>query len=216
MKTFIELTLMSILTLTCCSALGQGQAVVEHNKEVLNELVAQLPKGTIKHGRDLPLFMKDAIKELARVSSGNAQVETLYTGVFIITDMDQYLDLMKVTSPTQRDMIKNCPAFTKNRQWPIYINGQSDVFRTALNVEHSSSQNPYVYEFVAVLWHELVHIRDHGDEVIAVQGEIEILENLYRRGLVKLECVNASRVKLAQILKGQVPRGPIELGTYRH
>ncbi len=167
-------------------------------------------------GKDLPLFVKDAIKELARVSSENVQVETLFTGVFIITAMDQYIDLMKVTSPKQREVLKKCLAFTKNRQWPIYINGQSDLFKAALRVEHLNSQNPYVYEFVAVLWHEMVHIKDQADEVIAVRGEIEILENLYRRGLVKLERVNASKVKLTRILKGQVPRGPIELGTYRH
>src|SRR4030095_5932616 len=106
-------------------------------------------------------------------------------------------------------------AFTINTQWPIYINGQSYLYETALEVEHTSSQNRYTYEFVAILWHEMVHMRGQADEATAVQEEINILENLYGRGLVRLESVTARRVRLAQILKGQVSRGPMQLRTSR-
>ena len=188
---------------------------MDHNKQVVNGLIAQLPKGTMKHGKDLPLFMKDAIKELARVSSEKSHAETLSSGVVVITVMDQYLDFLGVTNPKKRDGIKRLFAFTINRQWPIYINGQSKLYETALEMEHTSSQNPYVYEFVAVLWHEMAHMRGQADEAMAVREEIKILENPYGRGLVKLECVNARRTKLAQILNGQISKGPIQVMTSR-
>ena len=213
MKTFMGLTVSSIVMLTCWTGVGQGQADVVHDKR---GVIAQLPRGAIKHGKDLPLFMKDAIKELARVSPEKLRVEALYAGVIIITDMDQYLDFIGATSPKQRKVIKrHYLAFTINRQWPIYINGQSELYETALETEDTSSQNPYVYEFVALLWHEMVHMRGQADEAIAVREEIKILENLYGRGLVKLECVNARRAKLAQILKGEISRGPIQVMTSR-
>jgi hypothetical protein len=210
MKTFTELGVLTILTLTCWIAFGQGQADSDHSKKVVNDLIAQLPKGTIKHGKDLPLFMKDAIKELARVSSEKLDVEALHAGVVIITDMDQYLDFAGVTDSKQREVLKrHTNAFTINTRWPIYINGQSDLYRTALLIERRSPDNPYVYEFVATLRHEIVHARGQADEAIAIREEIKILENLYGRGLVKLECVTARKVKLAEISNAQVPRATI-------
>ena len=215
MKTVIKLGVL-ILMLSCWTVFAQGHAESDHTKEVVNELIARLPKGTIKHGKDLPLFMRDAIKELARVSSKKFEVEILKVGVVIITDMDQYLDFIGVTSSEQRKVIKrHSYAFTRNHQWPIYINGQSDLYETALVIERRHAENPYVYEFVAVLWHEMVHARGQADEAIAAQEEINILENLYGRGLVKLECVTARRVRLVQILKGQIPRNSMELRTSR-
>jgi hypothetical protein len=206
MKTFTELGVLSILILTCWTAFGQGQADRNHSKEVVDELIAQLPKGTIKQGKDLPLFMRDAIKELARVSSEKLDVETLHAGVVIITAMDQYLDFIGVTDSKQREVIKrHTNAFTINTQWPIYINGQSDLYRTALWIERRSPDNPYVYEFVATLRHEMVHARGQADEAIAIREEIKILENLYGRGLVKLECVKARWVKLAEISNAASP-----------
>lgn len=216
MKTFTELGVLSILTLTCWTAFGQGQADRSHNMEVVDELTARLPKGTIKHGKDLPLFMKDAIKELARVSSEKPDVEALQAEVVVITAMDQYLDFIGVTNPKQREVIKrHTYAFTINTQWPIYINGQSDLYRTALWIERRSSDNPYVYEFVAILRHEMVHARGQADEAVAIREEIKILENLYGRGLVKLESVNARWVKLAEISNAQVPARPMQLRTSR-
>lgn len=216
MKTVMELGVLSIVMLACWNASGQSQADSDHSKEVVNELIAQLPKGTIKHGRDLPLFIKDAIKELARLSSEKLEVETLQAGVVLITNMDRYLDFKRVTSLEQREVIKrHFAAFTINTQWPIYINGQGDLYKIALERDRRSPGNPYVYEFVAVLWHEMVHARGQPDEAIAIREEIRILESLNGRGLLELACVNARKVKLAQILKGQVSRGPMELRTSR-
>ena len=208
MKTFTELGVLSILILTCWTAFGQRQVDSDHSQEVVNELIAQLPKGTIKHDKDLPLFMKDAIKELARVSSEKLDVEALHAEVVVITAMDQYLDFIGVTNPKQREVIKRRTyAFTINTQWPIYINGQSDLYRTALSIERRSPDNPYIYEFVAILQHEMVHARGQADEATAIREEIKILENLYGRGLVKLECMNARWVKLAEISNAQLRRG---------
>jgi hypothetical protein len=216
MKTFIGLGVLSVLMFTCWTAFGQAQVDSDHSEEVLNELIAQLPKGTIKHGKDIPLFMKDAIKELARISPEKLEVETLQGAIIVITAMDKYLDFMGVTSSEQRSVIKrHFYAFTINNRWPIYINGQSDLYKTASDIERRSLDNPYVYEFVVVLWHEVIHARGQADEAIAVQEEIKILENLYDRGLVKLDCVKARWVKLAQILKGQVSRKPMQLRTSR-
>jgi hypothetical protein len=216
MKIFTELVVLSLLILTCCAAFGQGQTDGNHSKEVVDELIAQLPKGTIKRGKDLPLFMKDAIRELARVSSEKLDVETLHAGVVVITDMDQYLDFIGITNSKQREVLKRRTyAFTISTQWPIYINGQSDLYRTALWIERRSPDNPHVYDFVAILRHEMVHARGQADEAIAIREEIKILENLYGRGLVKLERVKARWIKLAQISSAQVPRAPIEIRTSR-
>jgi hypothetical protein len=56
-------------------------------------------------------------------------------------------------------------------------------------------------------------MRGQADEAMAVREEIKILENLYGRGLVKLDCVNARRTKLGQLLNGQISKGPIQIMT---
>ena len=216
MKTLIELVVLSVLMFTCWTAFGQGHVDSNHSKDVLNELIAELPKGTIKHGKDLPLFLKDAIMELARVSPEKLRVETLQGAVIVITAMDKYLDFIGVTSSEQRQVIKRRTyAFTIDSRWPIFINGQSNLYKTASEIERRSPDNPYVYEFVAILCHEMAHARGQADEAVAVQAEIEILENLYGRGLVRLDCVKARWTKLAQVLKGLLPRKPIQLRISR-
>ena len=213
MKTLRGLGVAGIIMLACGIAFGQGHVGNDPSHEVIKELMAHLPK-RIKTGKQLPPFVKEAVKELARFFPNKVEVETLHTRLVVITDMDRYLDYIRVTDPKLRDLInRRVIAFTKNGQWPIYINGESDLYVKARETELKSVENPIVCKWAAVLWHEMVHAQGEADEAIAIQEEIRILERPCDRGFVELEWVIARKAVLAQIRKGQVSRGPLQVTT---
>jgi hypothetical protein len=209
MKTLRGLGVAGIM-LACGIALGQGHVGDDPSQEVIKELMAQLPK-RIKTGKQLPPFVKEAIKELARRTRNKVEVETLHKRLVVITDMDRYLDHMRVTDPKLRDRIKRrFTAFTINEEWPIYINGESDLY---VKAEQKNAEDSVVCKWAAVLWHEMVHAQGEADEAIATQEEIRILERPCGRGLVELEWVIARKAMLAQIRKGQVSGRPFPVTT---
>lgn len=230
MKTLREMgAAAGILVLSCLIAFGQGHDVNDSSQEVIKELIAHLHKGA-KTGKRLPAFVKNAVKELVSLSSNTVEVDTLCTRLVVITDMDRYLDYINVADPKLRDLIKRrYTAFTINQRWPIYINGESDLYAMASKIEEKSdflsrlprfpssvpesTENPVVHKLAAVLMHEVVHAEGQTDEAIAIAEEIKMLERLLGRGLVELDWVNARRVQLAQIRKGQISIGPLTVTT---
>jgi len=210
MKTLRKLRAAGILVLACGFAFGQGHDVNDPSQKVIKELMARLPK-RVKTGKQLPPFVKEAIKELASLSPNKVEVETLHTRLVVITDMNRYLDHMRVTDPKLRDRIKRrFTAFTINEEWPIYINGESDLY---VKAEQKGAEDPVVCKWAAVLWHEMVHAQGEADEAIATQEEIRMLERPCGRGFVEPEWVIARKAMLAQIRNGQVSGGPLPVTT---
>lgn len=213
MKSLRRLGVAGILMLACGIAFGQGQVGNDPSQEVIKELRAHIPKG-VKTGKQLPPFVKRAVKELADLSSIKVEVEALCARLVLITDMDRYLDYLKVTDPKLRHLInKRYTAFTINQRWPIYINGESELYRMASEIEMQSAENPVVYKLAVALCHEMVHAQGQSDEAIAIQEEIKMLERLLGRGLVEPEWVSVRIAQLAQIRKGQKSRGPLQVTT---
>ena len=124
MKSLRGPVVAGILLLACGLAFGQGQLGMDLRQEVIKELMTHLPKG-VKTGEQLPPFVKKAVKELANFSSIKVEVEAVCARLVVLTDMDRYLDYLKVTDAKVRDLIKQRKtAFTINQCWPIYINGE--------------------------------------------------------------------------------------------
>ena len=211
MNSLRRLSVAGILMLACGIALGQGRAGNDPSQEVIKELMAHLPKG-VKTGNQLPPFVKKAVKRLADLSSIKVEVEALFARLVVVTDMNRYLDYLKVTDPKLRDLIKKrYTAFTIDQRWPIYLNGESDLYRMASEIE--SAENPVAYKLAVVLCHEMVHAQGQSDEAIAIQEEIKMLGRLLGRRLVEPEWVSGRIAELAQIRKGQKPRGPLQVTT---
>jgi hypothetical protein len=214
MKALMGLTFAAILVADFGVGNAQEDTRIDRSHEVIDELVAHLPKRAITVGKDLPSFIRNAVKELARVSSLRTDVEAVCARLAVIADMDRFLDFKRVTDPKDRDLIKSRrAAFTINEQWPIYINGESDLYSAATEAERRSAENPFVYKLAAIIWHEMVHAGGEADEAIALTEEIKMLEILRAQGLVELEWVNSRKVKLAQIQKRQVNDGPVKVKT---
>ena len=214
MKTSVRTSLTIILMATFGIVYAQEPVQRDQSQVAINELTTQLPRRAIKLRKNFPAFLKDAIKELARIAPEKAEVETLFKRVVVIADMDRYLDLKGATDSRQRESIKRfCVGFTVNQRWPIYINGESDLYTAAKDIELKNEQNPWIYVFAAALWHEMIHAEGQADEAVALAAEIELLETLYRRRLVELKWLNHRKVRLEQVRKGQVPDRPIALMT---
>jgi hypothetical protein len=212
MKTLREMGgAAGILVLASGIAFGQGHVGNDPSQEVIRELMAHLPKG-IKTGKQLPPFVKKAVRELVSLSSNKVEVDSLCMRLVVITDMDRYLDYMKVTDPKLRGLIKERrAAFTINEQWPIYINGESNLYTIATEIEDNGAENPVVHKLAAVLWHEMVHAQGQADEAIAIAEEIKLLERLLGRHLVEINWVAGRRAQLNQIRKGQISLGPLNV-----
>ena len=116
-------------------------------------------------------------------------------------------------SKLRRLIKKRHAAFTINQRWPIYINGESNLYTIGSEIEKTGDENPVVYKLAAVLWHEMVHAQGQADEAIAIAEEIKMLDELHRRGLVELDWVIDRRAQLAHLRNGQIPRVPLNVTT---
>jgi hypothetical protein len=213
MKTLSGVGVASLLVLAYGIAFGQAHVSNDPSQEIIKALVDHLPKG-VKTGKQLPPFVKEAVKELASLSSNRVEVEALCARLVVITDMDRYLDYIRVTDPRLRDLIKRrYAAFTINQQWPIYINGESNLYKIGQEIAERGAENPVVHKLAAVLWHEIVHAEGQADEAIAISEEIKMLERLLRRGLVELDWVSDRRAQLVDMRKGQISVGALIVTT---
>lgn len=203
------------ITGTCilCSTvdLGRCQAGSDHSQEVINDLTSHFPKGAMLIGRELPPAMRTAIEELVRLSPEKQTVEVLTTRLIVVLDMNRYLDYKRVADPKQRDLIKRFKtAFTLDEHWPIYINGESELYAAA-EARSSEGDNPADYKLAAVLAHERVHAEGEPSETKAIEEEIKVLDVFVGRRQLELEWLNARKVKLAQLRKGQLSNEPLKV-----
>jgi len=83
-----DIGLSGVVLFTSQFASGQGRGENNLSHEVIQELLTQLPRGVILTGKDLPVFVKRAIKPLAKFSSEKLDANTLYGRVLVFTDMD--------------------------------------------------------------------------------------------------------------------------------
>lgn len=204
-----------VCTVVLCSrgSLAVSQVNNDRSHEVIGELQSHLPKGAIRFGKDLPTALKSAVKELVRLSPKKQTVENLSSRLIVILDMNVYLNYKGVVDPKQRDLIKRFKtAFTLNEQWPIYINGESDLYAAA-EARSASGEDPVVYKLAAVIAHERVHAEGEPSEAKAIEEEIRILQIFVVRRLVELEWLTARKAKLAQVVKGLVPDEPLRVNT---
>ncbi len=203
---------LACTTVLCSSAsLSVCQVNNDRSHEIIGELQSHLPKGAIRSGKDLPAALKNAVKELVRLSAQNQTVEDLSARLIVIVDMNRYLDYKRVVDPRQRDLIKRFKtAFTLDEQWPIYVNGESDLC-SAAEARSASGEDPIVYKLAAVIAHERVHAGGEPSEAKAIAEEIRILEVFVGRRLVELDWLTVRRAKLAQLMRGQVPDGPLKV-----
>jgi hypothetical protein len=131
--------------------------------------------------------------------------------LIVIVDMNRYLDYKRVLDPSQRDLIKRFKtAFTLDEQWPVYINGESDLYAAA-EARSARGDDPVVYKLAAVIAHERIHAEGEPSEAKAMGEEIRILEVFVGRRLVELDWLTARRAKLAQLMKGQLPDAPLKV-----
>jgi hypothetical protein len=201
--------------LMLCSAvcLGRSQAGSDHSQEAISDLTSHLTKRAMLVGRDLPPVLKAAIKELVRHSPEKQTVEVLTMRLIVLLDMNRYLDYKRLADPKQRDLIKRFKtAFTLDEHWPIYINGESELYAAA-EARLSEGDSPAVYKLAAVLAHERVHAEGEPSETKAIEEEIRVLEVFAGRRLVVLEWLIARKRKLAQLRKGQVSNDPLKVKT---
>ncbi|HSB09454.1 MAG TPA: hypothetical protein VLM38_08055 [Blastocatellia bacterium] len=183
----------------------------EHSGKIIKELAARLPKGSIQFGAGLPASIKCAVKELVRLTPEKQTVEELSYQLIVVLDMNRYLDYKGVRDRRQRDLIKRLKtAFTLDQQWPIYINGESDLY-SAITARQSSVEDPVVYKLAGVIAHERVHAQGESSEVKAIEEEIRILEIFVVQSLVELEWLTTRKAKLAQLVKGQLPDEPLRV-----
>src|SRR5262245_44291083 len=105
MRGFRGVCAMGILVLGYGIAYGQIPASNDPSQEVIKDLISHLPKG-VKTAKQLPPFVRKAVKELVSFSPNRVEVEALCTRLVVITDMDRYLNYMRVTDPKLRDLIK--------------------------------------------------------------------------------------------------------------
>ena len=196
-----------------CSRAGLAvcQSKDDRSRKLIEELTSQLPKGAIRFGKDLPGTLKSAVKELIRLTPEKHTAEDLTARLIVIVDMNRYLDYKRVVDPRQRDLIKRFKtAFTLDEQWPIYVNGESDLY-SAAEARSASVEDPVVYKLAAVIAHERVHAEGEPSEAKAIAEEIRILEVFVGRRLVELDWLTARRAKLAQLMNGQLPDGPLKV-----
>lgn len=214
MKRPIRLSAVGFVMLACASAFGETPVDSNQSSEVIKELLAHLPKGSIKTGKQLPPFVKTAVKELARLSAEKPDLEFLFAHLAVLPNMDRYLDFNKVADREQRKLIKRwIAAFTIDHQWPVFINGESELYVRAMEAERVTTDNPAVYKLAAILWHEMVHAKGQPDEAAALAEEINMLERMYGKALVDMDWLNSRKAKLAQVEKGELSRGPMVLKT---
>jgi hypothetical protein len=200
-------------TLALCSKASSAicQVYNDHSDKIIKELTSHLPTGAIRSGTDLPAVVKNAVKDLVRLTPEKQSVEQLSARLIVILDMNRYLDYKRVIDTRQRDLIKRFKtAFTLDERWPIYLNGESDLYAAA-EARSASSDDPAVYKLAAIIAHERVHAEGEPTEAIAIVEEIRILEVFVVRRFVELDWLTARKAKLAQVLKGQVPDQPLKV-----
>jgi hypothetical protein len=189
----------------------QVQVESDRSHAIIEELTSHLPKGAVLSGKDLPASVKTAVRELVALSRQPQTVEDLTARVIVIRDMNRYLDYKGVMDARQRDFIKRFKtAFTIDEQFPIYLNGQSDLIAMA-EARLSSEDGSVIYKLAAVIAHERVHAQGEPSERKAIEEEIRVLEIFVVRRLVELEWLTTRKTKLAQLLKGQVPDNPVKV-----
>ena len=188
---------------------------VERNSNTIVELTSHLPKGAIIVGKDLPATLISAVHELSALFRGSLPANALTTSLIVIRDMNRYLDYMGILDKTQRDVIKRYKtAFTINEQWPIYINGESELY-SAAESRFFPPADMLVYKFVAVIAHEKVHAEGEPSEIKAIEGETRILQIFVTRGLVEVDWLIARKIKLAELINGKIPDEPLKVRSIR-
>lgn len=161
------------------------------------------------------MTVKSAVKELVRLTREHQSVEDLTARLIVIRDMNRYLDYKRVVDARQRDLIKRFKtAFTLDEKWPIYVNSECDLYAAA-EARSASVETAVVYKLAAVIAHERVHAEGESSEAKAIEEEIRILEVFVIRRLVELDWLTARKAKLAQVLKGQLPEGPLRVNPTR-
>ncbi len=211
MRKVLAACLASTTVLCSSASFAVCQVNLDHSREVIGELQSHLPKGAIRSGEDLPASLKSAVRELVGLSPEKQSVENLGARLIVILDMNRYLDYKRVLDPRQRDLIKRFKtAFTLDEQWPIYVNGESDLY-TCGRSPVSKWRRPSHLKLAAVIAHERVHAEGEPNEAKAMTEEIRILEVFVGRRLVELDWLTVRRAKLAQLMRGQVPDGPLKV-----
>ena len=188
---------------------------LERSRKISVELTSHLPKGAILVGKDLPATVKRAVQELSSLYRDSLLAGTLTTQLIVIRDINRYLDYKGVVDKTQRDVIKRYrAAFTLDEQWPIYINGESELFSLAES-RSLTPVDPLVYKLAGLIAHERVHAEGEPSEKKAIEEETRILQIFVVRGLLEMDWLIARKTKLAELINGKATDEPLKLKTIR-